>query len=220
MAISERNLENELQESFVELGIPQNQQDSIKRYLGIIRARSEPTWKHSVRVGLKGKEVAKYTHIVEPKVLYYPGLLHDVGKSLTNPNSLDKTVGFGKKDVQELSRHPSDSYRILRGIHDFSAEVALRHHYFQGERSYPKKLPKSDLNLSHKTDALISYCARLISLIDFQDAASHRENDNFSPGNPRLPTDNEVKGILEKQNSDQKYLIGNLYDAEIFGGDK
>ena len=86
-------------------------------------------------MGLKGKLIAEYTHIVNPKTLYYPGLLHDVGKILTNPNSLNKTQGFNQKDAKELSNHPIDSYKILRGIHDFSAEVALRHHYFQGERN-------------------------------------------------------------------------------------
>lgn len=216
---NKRNLEAELKNSFIELEIPQDQQNSILRYLDVIRARSEPTWEHSVRVGLKGKTVAEYTHTVEPKTLYYPGLLHDIGKSLTDPESLGKTTGFDKKDAIELSRHPSDSYRILRGIHDFSAEVALRHHYFQGERSYPKRLPRSGLRLSHQTDALISYCARLISLIDFQDAAAFRKNDNFSPGTPRLPIDDEVKELLIQHNPDQQYLINALYKAKIFGGD-
>ena len=210
-------LERNLNQSFRELEIPIAQQKSIRLYLNLIRNRSEETWEHSVRVGISGKEIAEHTHIVDPKALYYSGLLHDVGKALTNPESLDKTTGFNAKDMAELKKHPSDSYRILRGIHDFSARVALMHHRFQGERSYPKTLLPETIHVSNSTEALIVYCARLVSLADFHDAATYRENDRLSPGNPRLLTDEEVKSDLLKFNPDQIHLINFLYKEGVFG---
>jgi len=215
--MSSKTLDQRLNESFIELEISKEQQDSILLYLNLIKNRSTQTWEHSVRVGLTGKSIAEYTHIVEPKALYYPGLLHDVGKSLIHPLSLDKKQGFNDNDRKELSKHPIDGYRILKGIHDFSARVALTHHEFQGERSYPRKVPRLELNLLNQTQAMISYCARLISLIDFYDAATFRENDRYSPGKPRLLTNEEVKSDLIKHNPDQKYLIENLYNVKIFG---
>lgn len=210
-------LDKRLNDSFIELRISEEQQKSIMACLNMVRNKDEPTYEHSVRVGLTGKEIAEFTHIVEPKTLYYPGLLHDVGKALTSHESLVKIKGFTEKDRKELSKHPIDGYRILKGIHGFSARIALMHHKFQGERSYPKTLPKLELNISNQTQAVITYCARLISLIDFYDAASYRKNDRFSPGNPRLPTDEEVKADLINSNSDQEYLIKSLYEAGIFG---
>ena len=58
--------------------------------MGLVRNRDTETWEHSIRVGLIGAEVAEFTHIIEPKGLFYPGLLHDVGKALINPKSLKK----------------------------------------------------------------------------------------------------------------------------------
>lgn len=214
---SSETLTQKLNDSFSELGISSQQQQSLELYLNLIRNRSEETWQHSVGVGITAKEIAQYTHIMDPKALFYPGLLHDVGKSLTNPESLDKKEGFNGDDVKELSKHPVDSYRILRGIHDFSARVAAMHHTFQGKRSYPKKLPPQELEVSTQTEALVIYCARLISLTDFYDAATFRENDRYSPGKPRLLTNEEVKTDLIKCNQDQEYLINNLYASKIFG---
>ena len=212
-----KTLDDALDQSFIDLEISPKQQGSIMNYLNLIKQKSERTWGHCVRVGLTGKEVANFTHTINPKALYYPGLLHDVGKVLTNSDSLEKTQNFDERDKKELSRHPADSYRLLRGIHDFSAEVALRHHSFQGERSYPKQLPKSDLTFSRATNSMIDYCARLIGLIDFYDAATYRKNDNFSIGDSKLLTDREVKVELIKENKDQSCLINKLYEVGIFG---
>ena len=46
----------------------------------------------------------------------------------------------------------------------------------------------------------------IIGSIDFYDAATYRENDRYSPGNPILPTNEEVKTDLIKYNQDQAYL--------------
>jgi response regulator RpfG family c-di-GMP phosphodiesterase len=207
-------LEEKLEAKFDEFELVKQQRDSLNLYLGIVRKRDEETWEHSVRVGILGSDVAEFTHIVEPKGLFYPGLLHDIGKSMVNPKSLKKKKGFGPQDMEELKKHVEYGYNLLRGIHDFSARVLLFHHYFQ-ENGYPETIPATEFDTSKGTNALIVYCGRLLSIVDFYDAAQNRKNEKFVPSALELPDSQKVKQTLLKFNPDQKYLIGELYKAEI-----
>ena len=51
---------------------------------------------------------------------------------MVDPKSLKKKIGYTDKDHEELKKHVMYGYRMLRGIHDFSARVLLFHHYFPG----------------------------------------------------------------------------------------
>jgi len=91
------------------------------------------------------------------------------------------------------------------------------HHCFQGDRSYPKRLPQPCVDWTKEKEVLASYCARLISLIDFYDAATHRKNEKFTKdGISRIKTNEEVQNLLLKHNTDQRYLISELYQQRIF----
>jgi HD-GYP domain-containing protein (c-di-GMP phosphodiesterase class II) len=208
-------LDQKLEKSFENLKISEDQRGSLRLYLGLLYKKDIPTWEHSVRVGLKGVEVADYTHIVDPKAMFYSGLLHDIGKCLTDDNSLKKTEDFDRRDMAELKKHPLDGYRLLKGIHDFAAEILVRHHAFAKDGGYPKRIPAPAIDFCKGTEANIMYYARILSLIDFYDAMMNRENDKFGKM-PRVPTREEGKEIILKVNSDQNYLLNQLYNAEIF----
>ena len=204
------DLEQSLQDTFSTLDIAEEQQISIRTYLQLIKNKDEATYRHSIRVGLKGVEVASQFGI-EPKVLLYAGLLHDVGKALTDSSSLKKTEGFNSKDKAELSKHPIDGYKLLVGVHDFTAEIILRHHQY-GDTAYPKRLPKSNLDFSNGNGVMIDFYSRLLSLVDFYDAIYSRDNDKF--GSP-----DEKKDTLLGMNKDCGAIIRKLYDANIFDDD-
>lgn len=201
------SLEQQLQDTFVELEISEDQQTSIQTYLQLIKNKDLATYSHSVRVGLKGIELSNHFGL-DPKILFYAGLLHDIGKSLTDINTLKKTVGFNDKDMNEVVKHPKDGYRLLKGIHDFSAEIILRHHQYSS-RSYPKILPKSEIDFSKGNEVMIDYYSRLLSLIDFYDAISYRKNDKFEEGTDK-------KKVFIENNRELEHMIINLYEAEIF----
>lgn len=207
-------LDQKLEEYFMDLEISEDQQDSLRLYLGLLKNKDIPTWEHSIRVGLKGVEVAEFTHIMDPRALFYSGLLHDVGKCLTDDSSLKKTEGFDEKDMQEIKKHPLDGYRLLKGIHDFAARVLLYHHYFSGE-GYPKRIPPTDIDFSKGTEVNILFYARVLSLIDFYDAMMNRENSKFGDTPKKMSREKGKKIILEA-NSDQSYLLNQLYDAKLF----
>lgn len=213
--MAEQNLILRLENAYDELGISSEQQNSIDSYLEVIKIKDLATWEHSMRVGLMGVEVSKFTHIVEPKALLYPGLLHDVGKILVNSDSLKKKEGFNDKDMKELEKHVKYTYDILKDIHPFSAEVALRHHIFKIRGAYPKRLPPWGENYSGGTKALIVYCSRILSIIDFYDAAKYRTGNKFGEEKNILAGD-EVRGFLLEHNKDQDYFIKELYGVGIF----
>ena len=115
-----------------------------------------------------------------------------------------------------MRKHPIASYKMLRGQFDFSAQIALRHHRYVG-KGYPQQLPKCPVEFGRGTQTMIDFFARVLGLVDFYDALTHRENDKFSTdGKPRLPTPEESKDIMLKANPDQAYFINELYDAGIF----
>ena len=117
-----------------------------------------------------------------------------------------------------MKKHSKATYDLLKGKFEFTAEVALRHHYFGGEQGYPKKLPKHRQDWSKSTQALQEYYARILSIIDFYDSASTRENDKF--GEKRLPTKEEVKELLLQNNNGMEFTINSLYDKELLGNDE
>ena len=185
-------LENLVQKNFSELAIEQEYQDSIMTFLNLVKLKDIPTYTHSLRVGLKSRELADYMHL-DPKAMFYAGLLHDVGKCAVDSDSLKKVEGFNEKDMKKMMEHPKAGYYMLKGIHDFSAEIILRHHWFQ-ENGYPKRLPKSSIDYSKNTQEKIDHYAMMLSLVDFYDSMSTRKNDKF--GEVRLPEPAEVKQVL------------------------
>ncbi|MDD5192488.1 MAG: HD domain-containing protein [Candidatus Nanoarchaeia archaeon] len=182
------------------------------------------TLEHSARVAYLGADISEFTHLVPKKTLWVPGLLHDIGKLAVNQEILKKTSGFNEEDMEHMKKHVEYGCRILLGTADFSAYALFFHHFFKKNSGYPKEedFKKIFGNYFDKwtegTKILGKYCGRLISVSDFYDAITTRENEKFSPGKPRLLTREEAKGIMVQENQDQEYLINRLYDAGIFGG--
>ena len=206
-------LEQQMEHRFAEYDVSEENQTHIKNFLAILEQRDTPTYEHSIRVGLTGADICAFMHL-DPKVLFYAGTLHDIGKALIDPEVLQKTEGFDEHDMRQMKKHPEYGYKLLRGMHEFSAEVVLRHHTWQKDR-YPKRLPKTKTPFSRNTMAMIEFYSRLLSLTDFHDALTSRKNDKF--GKPtQLPAE-KAKDILLANNQDVRYLINELYEEGIFG---
>ncbi len=204
-------IEEKLEDAFVKLEISQKNINSLRHYLNLLKIKDIPTYEHSGRVALLGIEVAEYLHI-EKKALFFPGLLHDIGK-IEIDSELLKKKAFDKKDMEIMKYHPIYSYHILKDIHLFSAEVALRHHKFQKE-NYPIGLLEKKTQLPTRLNLFFDSYARILSLIDFYDAAKTRENDKFKT--KRKLTKTEVKQRLLEEKKDFKNIIERLYSEGIF----
>lgn len=206
-----KTLEEQLEEAFSELAISDNNKISITSYLTILKEKDLPTYEHCIRVGLLGGKIAKHLNL-DPKAMFFAGALHDIGKILIEPEVLKKTSGFDEEDARKMQKHPEYSYSLLHGVHEFSAEIAVRHHMYQ-ENSYPAELPAPKIPFSDKTKALIEAYARLLAILDSYDAITTRHNDRF--GTEKLAK-RRIKEILLQKNPDKNELILELYSQKIF----
>jgi hypothetical protein len=213
----------QVEQDFERLGTHPNAKGVFMPYLAALENKDRPTFEHSERVAYLGKGIAEFTHIVSQKTLWLTGLVHDIGKLIIPPELLRKKAGFNEQDMAQMRNHVEYGCKMLIGIADFSAFVLFYHHFFKQKGAYP---PLEDFNRifgdrfsgwSEGSRTLAKYCGRLVSLADFYDAATTRENDKFSPGKPRLPTVDESRQILIQENPDQQHLIEQLYTNHVFG---
>lgn len=201
-----------LDEAFKDLKIAEDWQASLLAFLAPLKEKGEVGqyhYLHSIRVALTAKAIGEFMG-VDSKALFYAGLLHDVGKALTNPKTLGQTSCWTAEDAKEIQGHVIDGFRLLRGRFDFSASILLWHHEFQ-RNAYPLELPKPLHPFSKGTEVTIAIYGRLLAIADTYDAM-HRVNSET--GGMRL-TDPEIKVNMLKSHPDQKVLIENLYKAGV-----
>lgn len=197
------------QSALNDLRIPGKHRRGIYALLSPLKEKDALTYEHSIRVGLLAQRIGEFMHL-DQKALFFAGLLHDIGKAQTRPETLQKTTGWTAEDAAEISSHVMDGYRMARGLFDFSAEVILCHHLFQ-RNGYPKKLPPPLHDYSQGTKTMIQMFGRILSLADVFDAL-HRVNDKL--GETEL-TGETIKEKMFAFNQDQKVLIGELFKADI-----
>lgn len=207
----DKTLEKRLQEAFGRCGIACDLQEKVKAFLTVVRMKDESTYGHSVRVGLLTCRIGEYMGL-DAKALLYAGLLHDAGKALVRTETLTKTHEWTADDAKEMSSHVTDSFRLLAGVFDFSAEIAVWHHKFQAN-GYPKKMPQPLHEYSQGTKVQIAFYGRLLAMADVYDAM-HRINSRSGD-----ITGEGIKEKMFKFNPDQHVLLNNLYEAGIFTTD-
>lgn len=207
------DLEASLEETFVGLKIAEDDRNAIKAFLAPLKEKSPITrfhYRHSIRVALLAKKIARFMHLDE-KALFYAGLLHDLGKCQVALETLGKTGPWDKKDYTEIKAHVTEGYKTLRGRFDLTAEIILWHHRFQ-KNPYPAKLPKKLHKYSVGTDLLIVEYGRVLAIADVFDAL-HRANSKF--GEERALTGLEIKEKMFELNPDRANLIRDLYNSSI-----
>jgi putative nucleotidyltransferase with HDIG domain len=192
--------------------ITEHNQKSIFSYLTILQMRDENTFKHVVRVGLTSRKAAKFYCMpgITPKMMMWAGLLHDVGKALIDRDILQKTVNFTPEDMAAMEPHVQLGWQLLERVHDVSAHIIVRHHQF-GLKPYPKELPPLPEYLAPKRE-MIEDAARLLSLVDYYDAITTRNNDKFDA--PLTPE--QRKEAFIANNADLSELATILIEKGIF----
>ena len=129
-----------------------------------IDAKDHYTSGHSQRVADYAVEIAKRMgkSAEEQQVIYYAGILHDIGKICVSEEVINKPGKLTDQEFDQIKVHPTSGYHILRDIHDdervgFGAKY---HHERYDGKGYPNGLVGED----------IPEIARIIAVADAYDA--------------------------------------------------
>lgn len=135
-----------------------------KSLAATIDAKDHYTSGHSQRVADYAVEIAKRMgkSEEEQQVIYYAGILHDIGKICVSEEVINKPGRLTDQEFDQIKVHPTSGYHILRDIHDdervgFGAKY---HHERYDGKGYPNGLVGED----------IPEIARIIAVADAYDA--------------------------------------------------
>ncbi len=108
------------------------------------------TYHHSLQVGLLSYYIAAWMGYSKEEryQISRAGYLHDIGKSQVPLSILNKTGILTPAEEEELKRHTTFGYDIIRGskMDEQTALVALQHHEFEDGTGYPNQILKSGIH--------------------------------------------------------------------------
>ncbi len=160
----------------------------VQTLVGTIDAKDKYTNGHSVRVAEYAKEILKRNGGSERdnREIYYMGLLHDIGKIGISDEIINKTGKLTDNEYNEIKRHPSIGYEILKNISEIP-EIAVGakwHHERYDGKGYPDGLRGEE----------IPNVARIIGVADAYDAMT--SNRSYRRALPQEIVKQEfIKGI-------------------------
>lgn len=168
----------------------------INALAGTIDAKDRYTSGHSQRVAKYSKELAKRMGKSEEEqnLIYYAGLLHDVGKIRVPDEVINKPGKLTNEEFNLIKIHPISSFHILKDIYN-DKQVAMGakfHHEKYDGTGYPNGLSGEN----------IPEIARIIGIADAYDAMA--SNRSYRKALPQAV----VRSEIEKN-------TGTQFDPEI-----
>ena len=139
--------------------------DSITINLSKLKVSDEYTYKHSIDVATMGVLVARDLGYDEEfqKDIIVSGILHDLGKTQTPKEVLNKHRRLTKEEFEYIQAHPKNGYDMIKDIPDISEETkqgVLRHHESYDGNGYPGTLIGTSIPI----------IARILTVVDVYDA--------------------------------------------------
>lgn len=134
-------------------------------WLSRIKNKDEYTAEHSLNVGILAISFGRHLGKERPDLekLGLCGMLHDIGKTQTPMEILNKTSRFTQEEASVMRRHAEDGQRILldnQGVYYGCIDVCHNHHEALDGSGYPRGL----------TDQAINEFTRIVSICDVYDA--------------------------------------------------
>lgn len=168
----------------------------IRSLASTIDAKDRYTSGHSQRVADYALKIAKKLgkNEEDQKIIYYSGLLHDVGKIRVPKDIINKPGRLTEEEFDWIRIHTVSGYHILHGIHDDEriGYGAKYHHERYDGTGYPNGISGND----------IPEVARIIAVADAYDAMTSDRSYRKA-----IPQD-EVRGEIVRGK-------GSQFDPEI-----
>ena len=137
----------------------------VMNHLLMIRHTHDYTFEHSVNVAILSGVIGKWMGIVgqDLRDLIFAGLMHDIGKSQTPVDILNKPGKLSSDEMEIMRQHTTKGYFLLRELPKVPQVVMwsiLQHHERMDGSGYPL----------HLKGEKIHPFARIISVADIYDA--------------------------------------------------
>jgi putative nucleotidyltransferase with HDIG domain len=157
--------------------------------LTVAKRHDAYTFTHMVNVSVLTMALARSLGVDAGLVREFglAGLMHDIGKTRTPLDILNKPGKLTPSEVPVMQRHVVDGGELLWDMSDMpplSAIVAFEHHLRQDRTGYPERTRAGDLNL----------CTMIVSIADVFDAL--RTNRPYRQGLATV----RVRAMLAEQN--------------------
>ncbi|MBR5359861.1 MAG: response regulator, partial [Lachnospiraceae bacterium] len=179
----------------------------IRSLASTIDAKDRYTSGHSQRVADYALRIAEKMGLSEDdqRIVYYAGLLHDVGKIRVPGEVINKPGKLTDEEFDKIRIHPVSGFHILRDIHEDSriGYGAKYHHERYDGTGYPNGLEGED----------IPEVARIIAVADAYDAmASDRSYRKLLPQD--IVRDEILKGKGTQFDPDIADIMLNIIDED------
>jgi HD-GYP domain-containing protein (c-di-GMP phosphodiesterase class II) len=147
---------------------------------GTLEIRDRHTQGHSERVAKNARVLGRAIglHDNQLDILYWSGLLHDLGKIAIPESILLKEGKLNDVEYAEIKRHPTYGADLLSSIAPEFREisVAVRHHHERWDGfGYPKGLAKDDIPLLSRIISVSDVFEALTSQRPYREPASPSE---------------------------------------------
>jgi len=144
-------------------------------YLSDVKGYDDYTFHHSINTTIVALVIGMAFGYNEAQLqeLGLGVLMHDVGKIKIAPDLLNKKDALTTEEFEEIKRHTTYGYEILRRNDDFgllSAHVALQHQERWDGSGYPRRLKKQDIHEYARIAAVADVFEALTSNRPYRDA--------------------------------------------------
>lgn len=173
--ISLSKLGTEFRQAFEDILHDLQNKRELLIHLSGIYASSNYLYTHSVNVGIYAAVLGmslglKRDQLIE---LGIGAMLHDIGKTQIEPKILDKPEGLSAEEFEEIKKHTTYGYEILREQPDIpliSAHCALQHHERVDGSGYPRGLTGNEIHNYGKIVGLVDVYDALVTTRSYRKA--------------------------------------------------
>lgn len=135
------------------------QREDILVSLSDIGTKDDSTLIHSVNSTVLSLLVGKQLHLNNEQLLELAegSLLHDIGKTLLDSDTLLKSTPLSKEEFEHIRSHPELGYNLLKcnpNMSEISRLIALQHHERLDGTGYPFGLKGDEIHLYSKITAI------------------------------------------------------------------
>ncbi len=152
-----------------------NNTNIMSTFMTLNEQLGEYTYKHSINVGLFSSMIGKWLGFKEDKIkeLATAGVLHDIGKSKTPSEIINKPARLTNDEFELIKQHPKDGYDLIKDDPNLSEGVKLavyQHHEKIDGTGYPNGLKLDEIHTYAKIIAVADVYDSLTSVRAYKEA--------------------------------------------------